>query len=270
MNPVFSIITCTYNAESTVERTLKSVAAQTYPHIEHIIIDGASKDKTLDIIRNSQFPILNSQLVSEPDKGLYDAMNKGIARATGDYVWFMNAGDVFHEDTTVEKIVATLKGYFVPRNDDVVNRQSSIVNCQLPDVMYGETDIADDAGKFIAHRRLKAPEKLTWKSFAMGMLVSHQAFIVKRGLALQYDLLYRFSADFDWCIRCMKSAKIIFNTHLIVADYLNEGMTTANRKASLKERFSIMSRYYGYVPTLLRHLWFAVRFYVSKVLGRQL
>ena len=251
MKSVFTIITCTYNAEHTIERTLKSVAAQTYSNIEHIIIDGASTDSTLNIIRNSQFVILNSQLISEADSGLYDAMNKGLAHATGNYVWFLNAGDVFHENTTIEKIVEQ-------------------INRQLPDIIYGETNIVDDNGNFIAHRRLKAPKRLRWQSFAMGMMVSHQSFVVKRELSPLYDLRYRYSADFDWCIRCLKAAKIILNTHLILSDYLSEGMTTANRKASLKERFSIMSRYYGYLPTVLRHGWFAVRFYSVKLLRRQL
>ena len=75
----------------------------------------------------------------------------------------------------------------------------------------------------------------------------------------KYDLHYRFSADFDWCIRIMKQSKILHNTHLTLIDYLNEGMTTRNHKASLKERFRIMCKHYGYVSTVMRHLWFALR-----------
>ena len=78
------------------------------------------------------------------------------------------------------------------------------------------------------------------------MLVCHQAFFARRDLVEPYDLRYRFSADFDWCIRIMKKADVLHNTHLTLIDYLNEGMTTRNHKASLKERFRIMSRHYGW------------------------
>ena len=90
----FSIITVTYNAEDTLERTLQSVAQQTYPHIEHLIIDGASTDKTLEIAHRYPHAILHS----EPDHGLYDAMNKGLRLATGDFLCFLNAGDTLHNN----------------------------------------------------------------------------------------------------------------------------------------------------------------------------
>ena len=94
--PKFSIITVTYNAEKVLEDTIQSVISQTYHHIEYIIVDGASKDGTISII-NRYRPHIHT-VVSEPDKGLYDAMNKGIALASGDYLCFLNAGDCFHED----------------------------------------------------------------------------------------------------------------------------------------------------------------------------
>lgn len=234
-----SVITVTYNAIHTLERTLKSVREQSYPHIEHIIVDGNSKDGTVELIRRHE----NKQTVwvSEPDKGLYDAMNKGAAMASGDYLCFLNAGDTFFDTQTVEKLI----GLFYRDN--------------FPDILYGETAIVDDDGKFLRMRRLEAPETLTWKSFKNGMLVCHQAFIVRRELFEPYDLTYRFSSDFDWCIRMMKKTTTIRNTHLTLINYLNEGTTTANRKASLKERYRIMSKYYGTVSSFLRHVWFAVR-----------
>lgn len=100
-----SIITVTYNAEATLERTLKSVAQQTHPDIEHLIMDGASKDRTVEIAR--QYP--HATVVSEPDKGLYDAMNKGLQRATGDYLCFLNAGDVLHSHETITHIVEVVE-----------------------------------------------------------------------------------------------------------------------------------------------------------------
>ena len=239
--PKFSIITVTYNAGKVLEDTILSVISQTYRNVEYIIVDGGSKDNTLEIIGKYSKHI--NKMVSEPDKGLYDAMNKGIRMATGDYLCFLNAGDKFHEKETLQQIAETLK------------------DKDLPDVIYGETAIVDETGKFLHMRRLSTPERLNWKSFKQGMLVCHQAFLAKRELALKYpyDMQYRFSADFDWCIRIMKEAKCLHNTRLTLIDYLNEGMTTRNHKASLKERFRIMAKHYGWVSTILHHCWFVIR-----------
>lgn len=241
-----SIITVTYHAEATLERTLQSVAQQTYSDIEHLIIDGASTDRTLEIAR--QYP--HATVFSEPDKGLYDAMNKGLQRATGDYLCFLNAGDKLHSKDTLAHIASSV-------SDD-----SSI------GVIYGDTHIVDAQGQFLRNRRLTPPEHLTWQSFKDGMLVCHQAFYINRQIALPYDTTYRFSADFDWCIRCMKEGEKRGMQNLYVheplADYLAEGMTTANHKASLKERFQIMAKHYGLLPTIGQHIWFIFRVLVKK------
>ena len=242
-HPKFSIITVTYNAEKVLEDTIQSVIFQTYRNVEYIIVDGASKDHTLEIVNKYHNRI--NKVISEPDKGLYDAMNKGIQLASGDYLCFLNAGDKFHDSETLQKIVHTLKGQ------------------ELPDVIYGETAIVDEEGHFLHMRRLSTPAHLNWKSFKQGMLVCHQAFFVNRELAINhlYDLQYRFSADFDWCIRIMKKAKCLHNTRLTLIDYLNEGMTTKNHKASLKERFCIMAKHYGLISTILHHGWFVIRLF---------
>ena len=125
--------------------------------------------------------------------------------------------------------------------------------------MYGETAIVDANRRFLHMRRHQAPEELSWKSFKQGMLVCHQAFFVKRSLAEPYDLQYKYSSDFDWCIRMMKKADVIQNTRLILIDYLDEGMTTRHRRASLMERLRIMAKHYGWPTTILMHLWFVVR-----------
>lgn len=245
LTPKFSIITVTYNAADTIEDTIQSVISQTYHHVEYIIIDGASKDNTLNIVDRYREHI--TCLVSEPDKGLYDAMNKGMQLATGDYLCFLNAGDSFHEDDTLQLMVHSL------RNTE-----------KLPDVLYGETELVDSEGHFVRMRRLSAPETLNWKSFQQGMLVCHQAFFARRELTEPYDLHYRFSADFDWCIRIMKKANVLHNTHLTLIDYLEEGMTTQNHQASLRERFYIMTRHYGWLSTILHHAWFAIRLLIKK------
>lgn len=245
MKPLFSIITVTYNAESTLPATIKSVSAQTCSDFEHIIVDGASKDSTLDIARSSALP--STRIISEPDKGLYDAMNKGLALAKGKYLIFLNAGDAFNNETTLSDIAETIK------------------STDLPDIVYGQTQLVDCNRKRLGDRHLTAPENLTVKSFAKGMLVCHQAFIAKREIAPAYDLTYRFSADYDWCIRCLqKSERNVYIPQTII-DYLSEGVTTANHKASLRERFRIMCRYYGSARTIWNHIGFIPRYLAGKL-----
>ena len=238
-HPKFSIITVTYNAGSVLEDTIQSVITQSYKNVEYIIVDGGSKDRTLDIVR--QYLDRISIVVSEPDQGLYDAMNKGIRLATGDYLCFLNAGDELHEDDTLLQMVHSLPAG------------------PLPDVLYGETAIVDEEGHFLRMRRHAAPERLTWKSFRKGMMVCHQAFFARRELAVPYDLRYRFSADFDWCSRILKKSHCVHNTHLTLIDYQNEGMSTRHRRASLLERFRIMAHHYGWCSTVLRHIGFVFR-----------
>ena len=242
-----SIITAAWNSAATIEDTLRSILAQTYQDWECIVIDGASSDGTRNILRSYETRF-NGRLhwISEPDQGIYDAMNKGINLATGDYLCFLNAGDSFHEDDTLQQMVHTLG------------------IGELPDVIYGETALVNKERHFLRMRRLSAPEVLTWKSFKQGMLVCHQAFFAKRSLAIPYDMQYRFSADFDWCIRIMKKARTLHNTHLTLIDYLEEGMTTQNQKASLRERFRIMVKHYGLVSTVAHHAWFVLRMILKK------
>lgn len=256
---VFSIITCTYNAESVLQRTLDSVLEQTYSHVEHIIVDGASTDATLNMVEayrqksDAEDWCHEVRVKSEPDRGLYDAMNKGIQRATGQYVLFLNAGDVFPSADTLELVAESVGEGEEP-----------------PAVLYGDTDVVDDDGRFLRHRRLSPPRRLTWRSFMKGMLVCHQAFYARTDLAkvTPYDLHYRFSADVDWCIRIMRLARRrrlpMRNVGAVVVNFLDGGMTTTNHRASLKERFHVMAHHYGFVPTVLMHAWFVIRSLVKR------
>ncbi|MBR2242270.1 MAG: glycosyltransferase [Prevotella sp.] len=241
-----SIITVTYNAASVLKRTLDSVKAQSWQQIEHLIIDGASKDETISMAETykAQCPY-EVVILSEPDKGLYDAMNKGLRLATGDYLVFLNAGDTLHAADTLETIVRSAQ--------------------PLPGVLYGDTAITDEQGNFLHLRRLRPPKKLTWKSFRQGMLVCHQAFYALTDIAknLPYDPRYHYSADVDWCIRVMKEAQKrqlpLVNTQAILADYQEEGQTTIHHRDSLKERFDVMRRHYGLFSTVIMHVWFVFR-----------
>lgn len=234
--PHFCIITITYNAAQTLERTILSVQEQTYPHKEQIIIDGASKDATLDIIQKYRHAL--SKVVSEKDKGLYDAMNKGLALAEGDYICFLNAGDKFHSPNTLSEIVQSINDM----EEDA-------------DVIYGDTNIVDDNGDFLMERHHKTPETLTWESFQKGMMVCHQAFIISsRFKNITFNLKYHYSSDYEWCIRILKESRNIHNTHLILIDYLHGGLTDRKWITSLMERFRIMSHYFGLGKTTLLHI----------------
>ena len=259
MNPLFTIATVTYNAEATLGRTLRSVASQDYARIEHLIIDGCSKDHTLSLVQRyveENQARHNIRLVCEPDTGIYDAMNKALLSATGDYIVFLNAGDCLHSTDTISAIA---------KSADWKKGDS-----RHPAILYGDTHIVDAEGKFLRRRRLTPPEVLTPDTFRDGMRVCHQSFYVRTDLAKQelYDLRYRFSSDFDWCIRIIRRATKrrlrIVNTHLVLTDYLNEGTTTRNHQASLKERFRIMSHYYGWLATVFRHFWFIIRAIIRK------
>ena len=250
----FTIVTCTFNAEHELQRTLDSVFYQSYADVEHLILDGLSRDRSVEMAqtykqRSDEARTGHEVVVcSERDSGLYDAMNKGIARATGDYIVFLNAGDAFPSEATLEHIAHSI-------GDGEA----------LPGVIYGDTDIVNDEGRFLRHRRLQPSANLTWRSFRNGMLVCHQAFYALTTLAKDnpYNLNYRFSADVDWCIRVMKEAErrhlTLKNVDEVVVNYLDGGMTEKNHRASLRERFSVMRRHYGLPLTLIMHVWFAVR-----------
>lgn len=251
MSIKITVATVIWNPGLLLQRTLDSVMEQDYDNIEHVIVDGRSKDNTMILLyqyqeRNSLRAVRREiNMLSEPDNGLYDAMNKAINMATGDYIVFLNAGDKFHSASVLSEVAKCAESQ--------------------PAVIYGNTDIVDDDGTYLYRRRLQPPPQLHWRSFRQGMLVCHQAFFARTDIAKEnlYNLKYRYSADFDWCIRIMKTAERLglpmVNAGIVVADYLEEGMTTANHRKSLFERFRIMAVHYGFLSTVWRHLYFVWR-----------
>ncbi len=243
--PLISIITVVFNSEKYLEETIRSIALQNSQNFEYIIIDGGSTDGTIDIIKKNETII--QTWISEPDKGLYDAMNKGLRMANGEYVWFINSGDKLYDNQTILKI------------EGIIDSNNS------PDIVYGETVIIDELDNEIGLRRLKTPENLSTESLINGLVVCHQSFLIKRNKASEYNLKYRIAADYDWVLKGVKNATNIKNSHQILSRYLDNGFSKNNIPKALKERFGIMAREFGFFRTFFKHLIIGTRFFTYVI-----
>lgn len=190
-----SIITVTYNSEVTIEDTLRSVALQTYSNIEHIIIDGSSKDKTIEIVKKFNHVV---KIISEPDKGIYDAMNKGINIATGEIVGILNSDDFYQSDNIISKIVQVIE----EKNVDSV---------------YGDVKFvkSENLNKIVRYY-----SSANWNSekFAFGYMPAHPSFFVKRKAYQNCGLFktdYKISADYELMVRFLYVNKLS-------SQYINE------------------------------------------------
>lgn len=233
--PLFSIITVTFNAAHCLKATLDSVASQSCGDYEYLVMDGGSTDCTLDMV--AEAGIKNVVVDSRSDLGIYDAMNRGMGMASGKYFIFMNAGDTFFDKDTLAHYARAIE-----RNS-------------MPGIVYGQTMLVDSTPQrnIIGPRHYTAPRELTLESFSRGMLVCHQAMAVLRSIAPVYSLKYKYSADYEWVIRCLQHSRKNVYLDRTVALYLKEGTTTRHHRASLKERFEIMRYYYGTIPAVKRH-----------------
>ena len=247
--PLISVVTITYNAGKVLERTIQSLVSQTFRDYEYLLIDGASKDDTLQIAEKYRQHI--HYLVSEPDKGIYDAMNKGLQAATGKYIWFMNAGDEFFDSQTLAHVFA--------ENPEA-------------DVLYGNALFVNEDGSAVGLRDQvtphRLPENLTWHNFRYGMVVCHQAFVVRRELAPLYDLSHPYSADIDWEIRCLKKTDKIFNTRLTLCKYLTGGFSKKHLQQSLQDRYLILQNHFGVLPNLFAHAAIGLRGFLFSLLHK--
>jgi glycosyltransferase involved in cell wall biosynthesis len=234
-----SIITITYNAENVLESTLKSVFGQTNQNFEYIIIDGASKDKTLKIAE--KYGVKN--IYSEPDKGIYDAMNKGPKIAKGEYIWFMNAGDQIFDNEVVGNLFKAFS--------------------ENADVYYSDTLIVDESDNPVGLRSKitphQLPNPLKWQDFQYGMVVCHQSFIARKSICQPYLLNHHYSADIDWEINCLKASKKTIYLNFILSKYLTGGFSVKNLKASLIDRFQILKKHFGFWNTIISHILIGFR-----------
>ena len=249
-SPVLSIITVTYNAAPFIIPTIESVISQSYENIEYIIIDGDSKDGTKQLIQKYQSRL--AHFITEPDEGLYDAMNKGIKLATGDFLLFLNAGDTLYKKHTISN---SFKYY-----------QETV------DVLYGETMMIDEARKSIGTRsettRRKLPKNMTWEDMKYGMVVCHQSFIVRKDIA-PYYIDHNLCADIDWVINCLKASRKIVNTHQIIANFLIGGVSKQQQQKSLKDRYLVYQKQFGFLTNCWIHVIIAYRAFVFKFISTQ-
>lgn len=248
--PTVSIITITYNAERFLERTIQSVVAQQATDYEYILIDGASTDGTPDLIRKYQNQITN--WVSEPDAGLYDAMNKGLHWARGQYVWFMNAGDELHDPQTLPRLLERIR--------------VTSADVYYSDALFVNDNGGQRSGEPVGLRSVVTPHTLphhlTWRDMELGMKVCHQAFVVKRTIAPDYPN-DNLSADLDWEIRCLKAARTIEFLPFVLCRYLTGGLSVQQQRRSLMDRFRVLATHFGLLPTVFNHakiIWRAWRF----------
>ncbi len=238
-SPVISVITVAYNAAADIEGTIQSVLNQTYAPIEYWVIDGASKDDTLKIVKQYEAQL---KWQSEPDKGLYDAMNKGLRLATGDFVLFLNAGDRFSEHYTLEKV-------FSHYTSDT-------------DILYGNVMMVDENRESLGLRSEltphRLPEKLTWQDMKFGMVVSHQAFIVRRDIAPEY-MDDNLCADIDWVILCLQKSRRTTHTHVCIAEFQTGGLSRQRHRESLNDRYRVLAKHFGARVNFYNHIWIVAR-----------
>lgn len=197
--PLITVVTVVYNSEATIERTIQSVLNLNYPNVEYIIIDGNSSDRTLDIILQYKDKI--SSVISESDKGVYDAMNKAIGYATGEWICFMNSGDIFHDASVLEKIF----------RDKVYTDKTGVI--------YGDAHLCDGSHFLKAY-----PTNPFWKSrmpYRTGKGICHQSMFTKTALAkkLKFDLSYKISADFNMAYQIYKREYSFIYVPIVVSDF---------------------------------------------------
>ena len=259
-----SIITVVRNAKELFLETLQSVKNQTYTNVEYVVIDGNSTDGTKELIKENQEFI--SKWISEKDESLYDAMNKGLELSTGDFVWFLHAGDTIPTLQTLENLINEIY------NENNSENQSKVEFLKNIDFIYGKIKIKKVKNKIENtisfsdyHKEVpteKQLAKLGYKNFLEGMVICHQAMLVRREIAPFYDLNFRLAGDIDWSIRLFKEIEKrktnkdelrVKQTEIVITHFLAGGISTSQKKKSLIERFKIFQKHIGVVGAVKQH-----------------
>lgn len=218
--PLLSIVTVVFNGATHLDQAIRSVIDQTYPNIEYLIIDGGSSDGTLDIIKSNEARI--DYWVSEPDKGIYDALNKGLTRVKGDLIGLLSADDYYEPD--VLRLVA-----------------NAFADAAAPGIYFGNSYILqEDLGlRYLSIARLQL-----WR----GMTFKHQAMFIDRQIHQRiglYNISYRIAGDYEFVLRAMKNQVPFYYIDHALVNYRNTGVSGMNPCASLVEAMRINVSFYG-------------------------
>lgn len=237
--PKVTVITIVLNAVRVIERTLKSVIAQDYPNLEYIVVDGRSSDGTLELIQKYKHGI--STLISEPDGGIYEAMNKGAALAKGEWILFMNAGDLFVEN-------------------DVITRTFAGCNWSECDVIYGDGIFSSDEYRLVE----RAPDRVTLTD---GNGFSHQSTFVRATLQKEYgfDVSERVAADYDFFLRLYKANKVFRRVDVVISEFFIGGFSTLAPMETIGLRHRV---YKKHLPRSDLVLYFRLAVRMIKIAGK--
>jgi glycosyltransferase involved in cell wall biosynthesis len=243
-----SVITVCFNAENTIEKTIRSVCSQTYSNIEYIIIDGASTDKTLEIVNKYSSKI--SKIVSEKDKGIYDAMNKGISLATGNIVYFLNADDYLCDDNVLSNIA------------------QAFIEDSSRTVVYGNglpEEVPEHIAPFLKKEfQFKSIDDFTYRT------ICHQLVFAKRSLfndVGSFDCQYKYSADYDWLIRAFKyKPSGFFYLDRNIARYCYVGRSFQYDALTRQENTRIRFKYF----LSPRYIWYFIRYDLIRGLKKRI
>ena len=256
-NPLITIVTVVLNGEKHLEQAIQSVINQSYTKIEYIIIDGSSTDGTLDIIRHYDNHI--AYWVSEPDNGIFDAMNKGIRKSAGEFIGMLNADD-WYEPNIISRVVEKIKRFPGPINNRVI----------YCDYYCYDEDLSLD------YKIKQKSELKHWK----GMTVSHQAMFVHRfvyGKLRLYSLDYRFASDYEYFLRMLQAGVVFEKLDIYCVNVRKGGVSTQYMNQSISEVSQIIRRYFGVyskeyplfmltnrLPSMLGNLHFLLK----RIIGR--
>lgn len=235
-----SIITVSLNIVDAIELTLRSIVSQTFQDFEWIVIDGSSTDGTIDVINKYSERI--NVFISEPDGGPYDAMNKGIIRATSDYLIFINGGDYIESPTTLEKI---------------------FYHKLCADIIYGNIITIDRYGH---HFLMVLPSKIT-KSFHYRKTLPHQSTIIKRSLFKDiglYDTSYKIAADYDFTMKALFKYKSTTQYIKETFSVFSSGGISSDSIKREKEKNIIRKKTFKYTQRILLHLYVDMKKKISN------
>lgn len=248
--PYFSIITVVYNDADNLEKTINSVKSQSCKDYEYIVIDGGSTDKTIEVIRNFESSITHWQ--SQADKGIYDAMNKGIAAAKGKYLHFLNAGDIYHQNDVLERIY---KG-------------SNKIAC---DIVYGKTLYQSDSSHILKGT------KVNFYNLYFSIPFCHQSVFFSKSIFKTtgaYDLKYKYAADYAWMCKYFNHSKSFDKVQFInipVSIYLDGGISFVNMEKVLTERIDIARNHFpahAYLAFMITAPFVFIKFKLIKLMGK--